>query len=85
MLGPERMEADLDDWTERLKRIWRQEPTDALDLALADAKRRYPELSIEPYEDMIDGMLMDTPGHRLFQDRYATWDELYTCFGGVGL
>ena len=38
---------------------------------------------------MIDGMLMDTPGHQLFQDRYETWDELYTyCYrvaGTVGL
>jgi len=89
MLGPERMEEDLRIWKERLDRIWEGEPTDTLDMALADAKKRYPDLSIEPYNDMIDGMLMDTPGHRLFQDRYETWDELYTyCYrvaGTVGL
>jgi len=89
MLGPERMTQDLKAWKGRLDRIWVGEPTDNLDLALADAKKRYPELSIDPYVDMIDGMLMDTPGHELFQDRYATWDELYTyCYrvaGTVGL
>jgi len=89
MLGPERMEADLRLWKERLDKIWVQEPTDALDMALADAKKNYPSMDIEPYNDMIDGMLMDTPGHKLFQDRYETWDELYTyCYrvaGTVGL
>ena len=30
----------------------------------SDAKKNYP--SIAPYNDMIDGMLMDTPGHQLF-------------------
>ena len=89
MLGPERMEEDLRLWKERLDRIWVQEPTDALDMALADAKKNYPSMDIEPYNDMIDGMLMDTPGHQLFQDRYETWDELYTyCYrvaGTVGL
>ena len=89
MLGPERMTEDLARWKERLDRIWVNEPTDALDLALADAKLRYPDLDIMPYVDMIDGMLMDTPGHALFQDRYETWDELYTyCYrvaGTVGL
>ena len=38
---------------------------------------------------MIDGMLMDTPGHEIFQDRYETWEELYLyCYrvaGTVGL
>merc|ERR1719331_2641688 len=72
MLGPERMEEDLRLWKERLDRIWVQEPTDALDMALSDAKKNYPSMDIEPYNDMIDGMLMDTPGHQLFQDRYET-------------
>jgi len=89
MLGPERMEEDLRLWKERLDRIWVQEPTDALDMALSDAKKNYPSMDIEPYNAMIDGMLMDTPGHQLFQDRYETWDELYTyCYrvaGTVGL
>ena len=61
MLGPERMEEDLRLWKERLDRIWVQEPTDALDMALSDAKKNYPSMDIEPYNDMIDGMLMDTP------------------------
>ena len=88
MLGPERMEEDLRLWKERLDRIWVQEPTDALDMALSDAKKNYPSMDIEPYNDMIDGMLMDTPGHQFFQDR-EPWDELYTyCYrvaGTVGL
>ena len=89
MLGPERMTEDLRLWKERLDKIWVGEPTDALDLALADAKRRYPDLDMAPYVDMIDGMLMDTPGHEIFQDRYETWEELYLyCYrvaGTVGL
>jgi len=49
MLGPERMEEDLRLWKERLDRIWVQEPTDALDMALSDAKKNYPSMDIEPY------------------------------------
>ncbi|KAJ1460462.1 isoprenoid synthase domain-containing protein [Pelagophyceae sp. CCMP2097] len=89
MLGPERMTDDLAKWEERLERIWVGEPTDSLDMALADAKKRYPALDIQPYKDMILGMLMDTPGHALFQARYATWEELevycYRVAGTVGL
>ena len=48
MLGPERMEEDLRLWKERLDRIWVQEPTDALDMALSDAKKNYPSMDIEP-------------------------------------
>jgi len=89
MLGPERMAEDLAKWEKRLERIWSGEPTDSLDMALADARRRYPDLDIKPYKDMIDGMLMDTPGHELYQNRYETWDELevycYRVAGTVGL
>lgn len=88
MLGPQRMSQDLEKWEARLDKIWQGEPTDTLDLALADAKRRYP-LEIAPYKDMIKGMLMDTPGHTLYKNRYETWAELeeycYRVAGTVGL
>ena len=58
-------------------------------MALADAKLRYPDLDIVPYKGMIDGMLMDTPGHEYYQNRYATWEDLelycYRVAGTVGL
>eukprot|EP00633_Aureoumbra_lagunensis_P008092 CAMPEP_0197320616 /NCGR_PEP_ID=MMETSP0891-20130614/61078_1 /TAXON_ID=44058 ORGANISM="Aureoumbra lagunensis, Strain CCMP1510" /NCGR_SAMPLE_ID=MMETSP0891 /ASSEMBLY_ACC=CAM_ASM_000534 /LENGTH=256 /DNA_ID=CAMNT_0042812111 /DNA_START=344 /DNA_END=1117 /DNA_ORIENTATION=- len=89
MLGPDRMAQDLEKWEHRLEKIWRNEPTDTLDLALADTKQRYPDLDIQPYRDMIKGMLMDTPGHALYQTRYETWDDLeiycYRVAGTVGL
>jgi len=89
MLGPERMARDLEVWEQRLEKIWVGEPTDSLDMALADAKFRYPDLDVAPYKDMIKGMLMDTPGHELYKNRYATWDELevycYRVAGTVGL
>ena len=89
MLGPERMASDLKKWELRLEKIWRNEPTDNLDMALADAKQRYPDLEIDPYKDMIKGMLMDTPGHELYKSRYDTWEELkvycYRVAGTVGL
>merc|ERR1719313_685621 len=57
---------------------------DAIDLALVDTVRNYPTLSIEPFEDMIKGMVMD-----LDQNRFETFEELYLyCYrvaGTVGL
>lgn len=89
MLGPERMTEDLELWQERLDQIWLNKPTDLLDMALADSKLRYPDLSMTPYKDMIKGMLMDTPGHEIFQSRYETWEDLelycYRVAGTVGL
>jgi len=53
-------------------------------LALVDTIQRYPELTIQPFEDMIKGMVMD-----LDQNRFETFDELYLyCYrvaGTVGL
>jgi phytoene synthase len=66
---------DLKDWKLRLQNIWNGEATDSLDYALAATRKAYPTLSIQPFYDMIEGMLMDTP--QLGQDRYQTWDELY--------
>lgn len=87
--GTAKLTQEIQQWEGRLERIWEGVPTDVLDLALADTVRRYPDLSIRPFKDMVMGMLMDTPGHELARDRYDTWDELYEyCYrvaGTVGL
>jgi phytoene synthase len=75
MMNSKLMMADLTQWRARLFRIWEGEPEDILDIALLDTKQLYPELEIQPFLDMIDGMVMDTP--QLGQDRYDTWDDLY--------
>jgi len=58
-----------------------------MDLPLLDCKIKYPNLPIEPFVDMIRGMLMDIPD--LGQDRYDTFEELhlycYRVAGTVGL
>jgi phytoene synthase len=60
---------------------------DVLDLPLLDVRQSYPALEIQPFVDMIRGMLMDIPN--LGQDRYETFDELhlycYRVAGTVGL
>lgn len=72
----------------RLERLWEHdEAVDALDLALLHVKIHYPKLPIQPFIDMIRGMLMDIP--TLGQDRYDSFDELhlycYRVAGTVGL
>ena len=79
---------DLSEWSHRLERLWSNgEVVDPLDVALLHARINYPELGIEPFEDMIKGMLMDIPD--LGQDRYSTFQELhlycYRVAGTVGL
>eukprot|EP00981_Chlorochromonas_danica_P002231 scaffold437_cov168-Ochromonas_danica.AAC.48 len=87
LLSRESLQADLEDWSRRLEGIWRGQPVDLFDLAMADTVRAYPTLSIEPFQDMIKGMVMDVPG--LGQDRYANFADLYLyCYrvaGTVGL
>lgn len=74
----------LSEWESRLEQVWAGYPQDALDLALADTVRNYPGLRIDPFRDMIQGMLMDVD-----RARYETFDELYLyCYrvaGTVGL
>jgi len=81
------MDADLEQWSKRLDDVWEDRPWDSLDATLCDVRTRYPGMSIEPYRDMIKGMVMDVPG--LGQHRYATFEELYLyCYrvaGTVGL
>ncbi|CEM09174.1 unnamed protein product [Vitrella brassicaformis CCMP3155] len=71
-------------WEQRLANIWRGRCVDVLDSALADTRDMYPSLAIEPFQDMIKGMLMD-----LDQQKYRDWNELYLyCYrvaGTVGL
>ena len=75
---------ELADWTERLRLIWQGIAYDSIDLALVDTVRNYPGLTVQPFEDMVKGMVMD-----LDQNRFDTFDELYVyCYrvaGTVGL
>lgn len=60
---------------------------DLFDLAMSDTVKKYPAMDIQPYKDMIAGMIMDVPG--LGQERYKNFEELYLyCYrvaGTVGL
>jgi len=87
LLNREILAKDLKDWNTRLENIWAGKPSDLFDLAMSDTVKQYPSLSIQPYKDMIAGMVMDVPG--LGQERYQTFEELYLyCYrvaGTVGL
>jgi len=87
LLNKETLTSDLTIWEQRLDDIWNGKPADLFDLAMADTVKTYPEMKIQPYRDMIAGMVMDVPG--LGKDRYETFDELYLyCYrvaGTVGL
>ncbi|EOA20710.1 hypothetical protein CARUB_v10001034mg [Capsella rubella] len=73
----------LDRWEARLEDLFRGQPFDMLDAALADTVARYP-VDIQPFRDMIEGMRMD-----LKKSRYKNFDDLYLyCYyvaGTVGL
>jgi 15-cis-phytoene synthase len=82
------MLSDLSSWEMRLEDLWTSgKVTDVYDLCLLDVRITYPDAEIQPYLDMIRGMLMDVPD--LGQDRYDTFDELhlycYRVAGTVGL
>lgn len=84
----EDMLTDLSAWESRLERLWSHgEVQDVFDLCLLDVRIQYPTMSIQPFRDMIRGMLMDVPG--LGQDRYETFDDLhlycYRVAGTVGV
>jgi len=78
------LRTELAEWGERLKDVWNGRAHDAIDLALVDTVRNHPDLRIEPFEDMIKGMVMD-----LDQNRFEDFEELYLyCYrvaGTVGL
>merc|ERR1719298_337925 len=75
---------ELKEWGERLRDVWKGRAHDLIDLALVDTLEKYPEMRIEPYEDMLKGMVMD-----LDQNRFETFEDLYVyCYrvaGTVGL
>ena len=74
------LRTELAEWGRRLKDVWNGRAHDLIDLALVDTVRNYPELSIEPFEDMIKGMVMD-----LDQNRFETFEELYIyCYRVAG-
>lgn len=81
---PDKLRDDLVKWEERTERLFEGQAMDYLDLPMVDTIRKYPDLDITPFRDMIKGMVMD-----LEQDRYATFEELYLyCYrvaGTVGL
>lgn len=82
------MLTDLSEWEIRLENLFCYGIVeDVLDLPLLDCKIKYPKLPMEPFTDMIRGMLMDIPD--LGQDRYDTFEELhlycYRVAGTVGL
>ena len=82
------MLTDLSSWEIRLENLFQYGIVeDVLDLPLLDCKIKYPNLPMEPFVDMIRGMLMDIPD--LGQDRYDTFEELhlycYRVAGTVGL
>ena len=82
------MLTDLSAWEIRLENLFQYGLVeDVLDLVLLDCKIKYPKLPIEPFMDMIRGMLMDIP--ELGQDRYESFDQLhlycYRVAGTVGL
>jgi 15-cis-phytoene synthase len=79
---------DLSSWEMRLENLWRDgHVVDVYDLVLLDVRIQYPTLDIQPFMDMIRGMLMDVPD--LGVERYATFDELhlycYRVAGTVGV
>ncbi len=77
----------LRDWLVRLEEAWHGQPRDVLDTALAHVRTSYPTLSIQPFKDMIAGMVMDDPV--MGKCRYSTFSELeeycYCVAGTVGL
>eukprot|EP00587_Corethron_hystrix_P003801 CAMPEP_0113306106 /NCGR_PEP_ID=MMETSP0010_2-20120614/5490_1 /TAXON_ID=216773 ORGANISM="Corethron hystrix, Strain 308" /NCGR_SAMPLE_ID=MMETSP0010_2 /ASSEMBLY_ACC=CAM_ASM_000155 /LENGTH=503 /DNA_ID=CAMNT_0000160707 /DNA_START=344 /DNA_END=1852 /DNA_ORIENTATION=- /assembly_acc=CAM_ASM_000155 len=79
---------ELSEWEVRLENLWELgEVVDVLDLPLLDVRVKYPTLSVQPFVDMLRGMLMDVPN--LGQDRYGNFDELhlycYRVAGTVGI
>lgn len=87
LLNRDHLNMDLDIWNSRLNNIWADKPEDLFDLALCETVKEFPTLDIQPFKDMIDGMIMDVPG--VGKDRYNTFEELYVyCYrvaGTVGL
>lgn len=75
---PEVQKADLSEWMTRLERMWDGDRyalagLDEYDVAFSDMIKSFPGAEIEPYRDMVRGMLMDVSD----KVTYESWDELY--------
>lgn len=73
---PEEQQATLDEWMDRLDRMWEGRSSDGFDkydIAFVDMLRQFPGSDVEPYRDMVKGMMMDIPDKVV----YSTWDDLY--------
>jgi 15-cis-phytoene synthase len=74
----------LDEWEERLEKIFTGWALDDFDVALVHTLETFPNLDIQPFRDMIEGQRMD-----LYRSRYETFEELnlycYRVAGTVGL
>ncbi|RYH26764.1 hypothetical protein EON65_13950 [archaeon] len=55
LLARDTLQTDLRHWEQRLEAIWRDEPLDLFDLAMADTVKAYPGMRIQPFKDMIAG------------------------------
>jgi Squalene/phytoene synthase len=79
---------DLSLWELRLEQLWQTGVVvDVYDLCLLHTRIQYPTMDIQPFMDMIRGMLMDVPD--LGMERYENFDELhlycYRVAGTVGV
>ena len=75
---PAVQKAELDAWMARLERMWAGDRyavagLDVYDTAFSDMIKSFPGAEIEPYRDMVRGMLMDVSD----KVTYETWEELY--------
>jgi 15-cis-phytoene synthase len=77
-------DATLNEWETQLESVFDGHPVEDVDVALVDTLERFPNISIQPFRDMIEGQRMD-----LYRARYETFEELklycYRVAGTVGL
>ena len=73
---PAVLRSALQEWDARLERMYAgnadNRGLDQFDIAFRDMIEQFPGSDIEPYRDMVRGMVMD-----IDQDIYETWDDLY--------
>lgn len=69
--------AALEEWNARLERMCKGDTDntglDQFDIAFRNMMQQFPGSDVEPYRDMVRGMVMD-----IDQDTYESWDDLYT-------
>ena len=57
LLNRENLNNELILWNSRLENIFNNRPYDLFDFAMVDTVQKYPDMSIEPFRDMIKGNL----------------------------